>query len=517
MTSISTQVLVLGGGATGLGIAWDACLRGLRVILVDQGDIGQGTSGRYHGLLHSGGRYVVSDPASARDCAAENLVLRRLAAHTVEDTGGYFASAPGDPLAFAEHWLRGCREAGVPATEVPVAEACRHEPLLNPRLQQVFGVQDASLDSFDLLHALVHNIRTAGGQVWLRQRVDNLLREGDRVAGAVVRTRDGRETISVHAQMVVNATGPWARETARMAGVDIPMALGKGTMVAMATRLVHSVVNRLKPPADGDIIVPVGTVAVLGTTDVPVDRPTDLRIEPWEIDLLLAEAEMLIPDISHHRALRAWAGVRPRFRPAQPPRETRQKPRAHHILNPAATDGGRGMISVIGGKLTTFRLMAEQTVDEVCRELQHDAVCRTADTPLERPDRARYFTLPERLRRLEQASPQPTPPEVVCECESVTRGEIVQSLEDADTTELDDVRRDLRIGMGPCQGGFCAYRSAALAESRTGSMSGWLEAFLDERWRGTRPLAWGTQIRQIELTRRIYLELMAVRPPAEAP
>ena len=74
MTTRSTQLLVIGGGATGLGVAWDACLRGLSVTLVEQGDLGQGTSGRYHGLLHSGGRYVLSDPASAADCRRENAL-----------------------------------------------------------------------------------------------------------------------------------------------------------------------------------------------------------------------------------------------------------------------------------------------------------------------------------------------------------------------------------------------------------------------------------------------------------
>src|SRR3990167_3213316 len=102
--TISTQLLVIGGGATGLGAAWDACLRGLKVILVEQSDLGQGTSGRYHGLLHSGGRYVLSDPISARDCAAENAILRRIAPQAIEDTGGLFVTTPADPQEFADRW-----------------------------------------------------------------------------------------------------------------------------------------------------------------------------------------------------------------------------------------------------------------------------------------------------------------------------------------------------------------------------------------------------------------------------
>jgi glycerol-3-phosphate dehydrogenase len=95
MRRISTQLLVIGGGATGLGIAWDASLRGIKTVLVEKGE---GTSGRYHGLLHSGGRYALSDPQSASDCASENKILREIASSAIEETGGYFVSTPTDPL-----------------------------------------------------------------------------------------------------------------------------------------------------------------------------------------------------------------------------------------------------------------------------------------------------------------------------------------------------------------------------------------------------------------------------------
>ena len=118
MPTLSTQLLIIGGGSTGLGVAWDACLRGLKVVLVEQGDLGQGTSGRYHGLLHSGGRYVISDPTSARDCAVENRVLRHIAPHAIEDTGGLFVATPADPLDFPDRWFAACQELGVSAEEI---------------------------------------------------------------------------------------------------------------------------------------------------------------------------------------------------------------------------------------------------------------------------------------------------------------------------------------------------------------------------------------------------------------
>lgn len=518
VTSLATQLLVIGGGATGLGIAWDACLRGLKVVVLDQGDLGQGTSGRYHGLLHSGGRYVLSDPPSAADCAHENVVLRRIAPHTIEDTGGLFIASPTDPPDYPDRWYEACQQTGVTAEPMEPANVLRREPALDPGMARAYAVLDASMDSFDLLHSLGRAIRQSGGQIWLRHRVDRLLIHNGRVQAAVITSMiDGQEhTLGV--EMVVNAAGPWSRRVGAMAGLDLPIALSKGTMVALAQRVVHTVINRLKPPSDGDIIVPVGTVSVLGTTDVPVPEPTSLTIEPWEVDLLLAEGEVLIPRLSSRRLLRAWAGVRPLYRPpAAAPDQPRTLPRAHTILDHAERDGLQGMVSIIGGKLTTFRLMAEQTVDVVCQRLGVSAVCRTAETPLE-PEHRRHYVLPDRWHRLESARPAPAPPQIYCECEMVTRHDLEEALASPDVTELDDVRRDLRLGMGPCQSAFCGYRAAALAAAlgKAPFPDGWLADFARERWRGMRPLAWGQSLRQLELDRRLYLELLGLHPETEA-
>jgi len=204
--TISTQLLVIGGGATGLGIAWDACLRGLKVILVEQGDLGQGTSGRYHGLLHSGGRYVLSDPRSASDCASENVILRRIVPQAIEDTGGLFVTTPADPPDFADIWISACADTGVAAEEIPVERALTLEPLLNPRISRAFRVGDGSLDSFDLLHWLARAVRDSGGQVLLRNRVEGFeLSQGRVVAASVVDVQSGQSR-RIGAEMVINST-----------------------------------------------------------------------------------------------------------------------------------------------------------------------------------------------------------------------------------------------------------------------------------------------------------------------
>ncbi len=124
MKRLETDVVVIGGGSTGAGVLRDAAMRGYRAILVDRSDLAQGTTGRFHGLLHSGGRYVVSDPGSATECAEENAILRRIQAPAIERTGGLFVTpSPATIPTYGDRFLAGAAATGVPAPEISVAEA----------------------------------------------------------------------------------------------------------------------------------------------------------------------------------------------------------------------------------------------------------------------------------------------------------------------------------------------------------------------------------------------------------
>jgi glycerol-3-phosphate dehydrogenase len=506
MRRLSTQLLVIGGGASGLGIAWDACLRGIKTVLVEKGDIGEGTSGRYHGLLHSGGRYALSDPQSASDCASENKILREVASAAIEESGGYFVSTPTDPLEHPDPWFKACLAVDVSCEEISSAQLLKQEPLLNPRISRAFQVQDASLDSFDLAHMLMEGIRQAGGKILLRHAVTGLSIIQDRVQAASVVNHLDNKNLIIEAEFVINAAGPWTGVISKLANIVIPLTLGKGTMLAMASRLTNAVVNRCRPPADGDIIVPVGTVCVLGTTDIRSESPEDLQINPWELDILLEEADVLIPGIIHHRPLRAWAGVRPLFSQDNGAlTHDRTKSRSHMILDHRERDGIHNFLSVFGGKLTTFRLMAEEAVNHIAVRLGNDKPSTSMTTPLPAKDQKVSYFLSDRLTAISKKHALEKDM-VICECELVSAMMLNASLHKGN--RLDDIRRDYRLGMGPCQAAFCGFRAAGYAETRFKTDDGFLSAFTAERWKGIHSLAWGPALRQIEFMRRINIELL---------
>ncbi len=384
---MDTDVVVIGGGATGAGVAWDLALRGVKVTLVEMGDMGTGTSGRYHGLLHTGSRYVVSDLKSAKECFQEHTTMRRIAPHVLDDTGGLFVLSPDDDEDFIGDWLEGCAAANIPTQEIDASDALSREPLLHPGIRCAFEVPDAACDSLALCGALRIGAEAKGSRFLTYHRVENFHKKNGKITG--VRAADLRsgETVDIECSVVVNAAGPWASKVGEMAGVDFAMVLSRGAMLAFNGRWTNAIISRLKPPGDGDIFIPLGYSGIAGTTSVPTDDPDDNRIEDWERKRILSEVESFLPGIRYGKVLYAWAGVRPLYDPATESSseegthvDNREATRTFDVLDHTEHDGVDGVVSIVGGKLTTFRLMAEKTTDVVCEKIGVDHACLTAET-----------------------------------------------------------------------------------------------------------------------------------------
>jgi glycerol-3-phosphate dehydrogenase len=517
---LDTDVLVIGGGSTGTGVARDVAMRGFRTVLAERRDLADGTTGRFHGLLHSGGRYAVKDPGSARECIEENLILRRIATDSIEDTGGLFVVTPWDDPAYGDHFIQGCRATGIPVEEIPAAQALAREPRLHPGISRAFEVPDAAIDPWKTVWGNARSAQEHGATILTYHRILRLVKTNGRVAGAVARNELTGEDVEIRAEVVVNASGAWAGQIAALAGCEVAVLPGKGIMIAMNHRLVNTVINRCKLPADGDILVPIRTVCVIGTTDVHVADPDEAEVTQAEIDEMLDEGEKLVPGFRDARALRVWAGVRPLFEETrQDAADTRDISRSHTLLDHASRDGVEGFLTITGGKTTTYRLMAEVTVDAVCTKLGAKRPCRTAEESLPGSRDGSYYWLGARLAARE---PVPQADEIVCECELITRSRLEEAMGRRRTADLDDLRRTLRLGMGPCQGGFCIYRATAILhgveklDHRTANRA--LLDFLQERWKGAWPVLYGDQIRQARLDDWIFQGLLDVAhlPRAEA-
>jgi glycerol-3-phosphate dehydrogenase len=360
-------------------------MRGFATVLVERGSLASGTTGKFHGQLHSGARYVLADPVSARECVRESAILRRIAPACIEDAGGVIVALPGDDPGYPERFLPACQAAGVTVEELDPATVLERELALTRDVLRTFAVPDGALDSVRVVRACAASATASGARILTGRTVTGLRREAGRVVGATL--EDG---MSIEAEVVVNAAGAWAAGVAAMAGCRVPARLSKGVMVAVVGRLVHAVVSRCRLPADGDILVPAGRSTVMGTTDAPVTDPDDAVADNAAVGAMLTAGDELVPGFSSVGPVRAWAAVRPLVGDAGGPASAssasqgRQLSRSHRVIDHGEQDGVAGLITITGGKATTFRLMAEETVDAVCVALGSPRPCRTAVEELPR-------------------------------------------------------------------------------------------------------------------------------------
>jgi len=379
----SSHVLIVGGGGTGGALAHDLALRGVKVTLVERGEFTSGTTGRHHGLLHSGARYAVNDQESAIECIEENRILRTIAPGSFEENDGLFVAITDEDMAYLPAFLEGCAATGIPAQQLTPEEALRLEPNLNPALQAAVRVPDATMDAMRMPLRFFATAKANGAELFNYVDVAGLVVQQGTVTGAAVRDLvTGREA-RVDADIVVNATGPWSEQVARMAGVDVPIRPSPGVMLAVRGRLCNMVINRLHRSGDGDIIVPQRALSVVGTSSWSVEDPDDLDVPADHVRRMVEEGSLLIPAVREAAFRAAWSAARPLIGSKDEAADTgRELSRTFKTIDHAVDDGVEGFVTITGGKGTTLRGMAETCADVICGKLGIEEACRTRETIL---------------------------------------------------------------------------------------------------------------------------------------
>jgi glycerol-3-phosphate dehydrogenase len=375
----SPHVIVIGAGSTGSATAHDLALRGLRVTVIERGEVASGTTGRNHCLLHSGGRYCVKDQESAIECIDENMILRRIMPDVLELNDGLFVAITEDDLAFKDKFLEGCGACHIPAREVPVKRALEMEPYLNPNLLAAVQVPDGVFEPFRLCLSFLATARQHGTAVRTYTEVTDLVCSGKSVTGVEILDRVSGKTERLGADVVVNATGPWAGEIAAKAGVDVPITPTGGVMVTVRWRLNNMVMNRLNKPSDGDIVVPQRASSIIGTTSWPVSDPDLVPIPQEHVDKMIAQGEKILPVIANIPMRGVMAVARPLI--SKGGVDEREVSRTFECFD-HKRNGMDGLVTISGGKTTSARAMAEKVTDIVCEKLGVKAECRTRDVPL---------------------------------------------------------------------------------------------------------------------------------------
>lgn len=397
------DLLVIGGGITGAAAARDAAGRGLRVALVDSGDLGRGTSSRSSRLIHGGLRYLETGNLKlVFEASAERRRLLDLASHLVHPLPFLFPVFRKGPVGFrklqAGMWLydglslfRNIARHRMLGREA----AHREEPHL--RTDGLVGAAvyyDASVDDARLTLANARGAHEAGAAVVPYAEVAGFLKDGNGLAGARVRDCliEGIDSVEVRARVVLNATGPWSDAVRRLAdpGIRPRLRPTKGVHILVRRdRLGNRHAITFQSPVDGRVmfVLPWGDFSYVGTTDTDyAGSPAEVRADADDVRYLLDSANSIFPDarLTADDVVSTWAGIRPLLAPNRPEGglAASATSREHEIWR----DRG-GLLNIAGGKLTTYRVMAKQVVDAAARALKDEHRVEsghspTADLPL---------------------------------------------------------------------------------------------------------------------------------------
>lgn len=357
------RVAVIGAGITGLFSALYIAQSGQDVTLYDKGIVSSETSDHFHGMIHSGARYAVNDQASAEECITENRTLSEVASDFIEDTGGYFVGFDDAEAEYGDRLIEGCHKTGIPVEEIDPKQFLKYEPYVNNTASRVIRVPDKVVNAFDYSVAVAAEARVLGAKIRQNSRVLRIERDGEKAGGIFFTTPNG--TAYEKYDVIVNATGPFSSSLFAESGIPAPaMAPSVGSMLVYHKRYVNSVLNRMRLPSDGDIMVPYGSSSVLGTLATLVEDADEYTVSEDDIEMMKEEGQVMIPAIRDVHEDRIYSSVRPLISDGSD--SMRTATRSYEIVDHSEA-GFPNLFSITGGKFSSGRLIGEDVGKRVAR------------------------------------------------------------------------------------------------------------------------------------------------------
>lgn len=494
------DVVVIGGGVNGVGVARDAAQRGLKVALFERNDIAFGASGNSSGMIHGGPRYLTYDPHVTETSCRDSGHIQAIAPHLlfrIPFLVPVERSAKSRVMftlmdAFFEAYDRYQPfKRGKPHARLDADEIRRLEPGLAGDLIGGFSFDEWGIDGARLCVANAVDAIERGAKVFVGCTVERIERREDTGEILAVRYRDrhGGGGGRLRTSVVVNATGAWSPLTAALGGLP-PAASrvrpGKGIHIVYDRRLTSYAIMGRTIDGRQIFICPWENVSVVGTTDDDFYGDLDgVRATSEEVRYLVQGIAKVFPEVRRARAIGTYAGVRPTLY-AYGPTEDRLS-RDHQIIDHTA-HGAPGLYSMIGGKLASYRLFAEEMTDILAQRFGIAARCATHLTALPGGDReVDPFALAERAeidavaaRRIvyrhgaralqieERVKARPREAVTVCPCEPVIEAEVRYALKHELARSVGDVSRRTRLGLGACGGMRCAARCGQIVAEELG-------------------------------------------------
>ncbi len=528
------DVAIIGGGVNGTGIARDCAIRGFKTILFEKNDLSAGTTGACSGMIHGGARYLMGDVETTKTSCLDSGYIQKIAPHLLFRIP--FITPVLDKGMFSKIYLELAEtffeaydkyvplKNGKPHVRLTKEDAIKLEPGLPRDLLGAITFDEWGIDPFRLCAANALSASEAGAEIYNHTEVTGFIIENRRVNGVRVA---GRKNGEVRAKIVMNAAGPWLMNLCRLAGVNARIRPGKGVHLIYDRRLSNMAIMTNGIDGRQIFVMPHENTSIIGTTDDDYYGDLDNQtVTEDEIEYLIQGLEQVMPDLRKYRIIRAMSGVRPTLYDWGINEDSLS--REHLLYDHEKRDGVKGILTMAGGKLASYRLMSEEAADHIGKVIGRIVPCSTHTSPLPGGEAhtdieglARKYDVPQyavkRLvyrhgtragKVLDLIGEERRNADALCLCEPVLEAEVRYAIRHEFAVSIADIKRRTRLGAGPCQGMRCTMRAGEILGEELGLGSAEVFAsmreFIQERWKGKRPILSGVQAGQEELTQAVF-------------
>jgi len=530
------DVVIIGGGINGVGVARDCAMRRLSVALFEKNDLCSGSTGACSGMIHGGPRYLETEREVTRKSCEDSGAIQRIAPNLLfripilipvmkSDSRMYLEMVETFATAYDSF---SAMKGGKTHVRLNAREVHELDPGFTTEISGAVSMDEWGTDPFRLVVLTAKSAVAAGAQIFTRTPVEKIETQNGEVIGVTIREENGNRSL-VRARTVINLTGPWAPFLDPKMMPSISMRPSKGVHLTLDRRIVNtSLVCKAVDGRESVFILPHEHTTIIGTTDDDYyGHPDNVPITQDDVGYLMQAVQRYFPRLTDYRVMRAWVGIRPTLHSWGVDESSLSR---DHVVYDHGKEGAAGLYTMIGGKLAAYRMMAEEMTDIICAKLKRREPCRThleilpgctTEIPwLEEARRTGFDPLTVKrlmyrhgyhaLEILENARKNPELAQTLCECDQVIAAEVEYAVRSEWAKSLPDIRRRTRLGMGPCQSCRCAEKTAQFA----GSLLKWsrdeievqAKKFLDSRWRGNLPVLYGEQAKQEEYARALAFQ-----------
>lgn len=376
------KIIVLGAGIAGLSVGRELSLRDFNVTILEKNTVGSGTTTKCAGMLHSGARYAVKDPKLAELCLKENKILKNIASFAIGKNKAIFVTLPNDDSEYHKEFERNCSDIEIQIEKLGAKEAKDLEPNISSKITGGYLTPDAVIDTFKLIQTYTQDLAERGVKILESTKI----LQADFSQGSWVLTiaKDHHKE-RLHADFIINTTGNDLAEVVKLFGANLKLFYIHGTMAVLNDRVSNRIVTRCAPSTVGDVIVPLVNGSLIGSTwrELAHNNPVDMS-ETDEKDLRRATS-LILENSSSYRIISSFTGIRTHVKTGHKGNGNFNIKRDYAIVDHSKSDGVKNFVSVLPGKLTTARFVAEEVGDLVCESFGLDIESVSACIPLKTP------------------------------------------------------------------------------------------------------------------------------------